>query len=56
MNIKNCPDCLNTEALSKYDPLMQEFEDDSIVDSTEGSETTAVTPKVLTGLLTRKLI
>ena len=36
------PDCLNTQAVPKYDPLLQVFvwfEDDSIVDSNEGSET-----------------
>ena len=56
MNIKNCPDCLNTQALRTYDPLLQEFvwfEDDSIVDSIGGFETTNVIPKVL---LRRKIM
>ena len=55
MNIKNCPDCLNTQALPTYDPLLQEFvwfEDYSFVDSIGGSETTNVNPK---GLLRRKI-
>ena len=46
-----CPDCLNTESLPKYDPVLQEFvwfEDVSI-----DQQTTNLTHKVL---LRRKLI